>query len=231
MLNADLTVLWYALQHARKTIRKSAHVYVATANRDALAAIRKGVHATAGRETLHKLAEAVLDLYGVGHRVTIFLVPGDRNIRGVYEARAAVQAATSENSKPTLQPSERVRELSGMLHLIDRERSKPLHVNEGDVRVRYYTWKMDRAWSASHTLRLYGALSSDEASILVQARTEHCGLNACLFRKKLADSPPCECGRGDETVIHVLLHASGGPMLARHCEKRRAIGGETLRIC
>ena len=51
-------------------------------------------------------------------------------------------------------------------------------------------------------------LSSDEASILVQARTEHCGLNACLFRKKLADSPACECGSGDETVLHVLLRCS-----------------------
>jgi hypothetical protein len=40
---------------------------------------------------------------------------------------------------------------------------------------------------------------------MVQARTEHCGLNAFLFREKLADSPTCECGRGDETVLHVLL--------------------------
>ena len=42
----------------------------------------------------------------------------------------------------------------------------------------------------------------------MQARTEHCGLNACLFRKKLADSPACECGRGDETVLHVLLRCN-----------------------
>jgi hypothetical protein len=64
---------------------------------------------------------------------------------------------------------------------------------------------MDRASSVTHTLRLYGALSSDEASILVQARTEHYGLNACRFRKRLVDGPACECGRGDETVLHVLL--------------------------
>jgi hypothetical protein len=34
---------------------------------------------------------------------------------------------------------------------------------------------------------------------------EHCGLDARLFRKKLADSPACEYGRGDKTVLHVLL--------------------------
>lgn len=206
LLNADLTGIWYALQHARRTIRKSAHVYVATANRGALIAIQKGHDATSGGETRHKVAETVLELESVGHRVTMFWVPFDRKIRGLDEARAAARAATSDNSKPTLQPSERVRELSGVLRLIDRERSKKLHVSEEDFRVRYYTWKMDRAWSGRHTLRLYGALSSDEASILVQARTGHCGLNACLFRKKLADSPTCECGRGDETVLHALLH-------------------------
>jgi hypothetical protein len=76
---------------------------------------------------------------------------------------------------------------------------------------------MDKAWSGKHTLRLYGALSSDEASILVQARTEHCGLNACLFRKKLADSPACECGRSVETVLHVLLRCE------RYAEASKAL--------
>jgi hypothetical protein len=65
---------------------------------------------------------------------------------------------------------------------------------------------MDKAWSGKHTFRLYRALTSDEASILVQTRTEHCGLNACLLRKRLAEKLMCECGCGDETVLHVLLH-------------------------
>jgi hypothetical protein len=39
----------------------------------------------------------------------------------------------------------------------------------------------------------------------MQAPTEHRGLNACLFRKKLADSPIRECGCGGDTVPHVLL--------------------------
>jgi hypothetical protein len=206
MLSAELMGIQYALLHARNTIRKAAHIYVATTSRDALTAIRQDREATKGQETLHKIADAVRDLERVDHRVTIFLVPWDRNIRGVKEAKSAAQAVTTPNSRPTAQLSERVRELSGVLRLIDQERSKKLHLDEDDDRVKYYTWKMDRAWSGKHTLRLYGALSSDEASILVQARTEHCGLNACLFRKKLADSPTCECGRGDETVRHVLLH-------------------------
>jgi hypothetical protein len=121
------------------------------------------------------------------------------------EAKQAANSAIDNGSELTAAPAEAVRELSGVLRLVKAERAKGLHTSEDDVCVKYYTWKMDKAWSGKHTLSLHGALSSDEASILVQARTEHCGLNACLFRKKLAHSPACECGRGDETVLHVLL--------------------------
>jgi hypothetical protein len=98
-----------------------------------------------------------------------------------------------------------MRELARVLRLVKAAQAKCLHTNEDDVCVKYYTWRMDKAWLGKHTHRLYRALSFDEASVLVQARTEHCALNACLFRKKLADSPACKCGRGDETVLHVLL--------------------------
>lgn len=100
-----------------------------------------------------------------------------------------------------------MRELPRVLRVVKAEREKNVDLHEDDARVKHYTRKMDKAWSGKHTLRLYGALTSNEASILVQARTERCGLNACLFsKKKLAGSPTCECGRGDETVRHVLLH-------------------------
>jgi ribonuclease HI len=204
-VSAELTAILYALEHARDTLRKTAHVYAATTSKEALAAIEKGQRVGCGREVMHKIAETVLEMESVGHRVTVFLVPCDKGIRGVVEAKQAARHVIENGSETTTAPAERVRELSGVLRLVKAERAKGLHTNEDDVCVKYYTWKLDKAWSGKHTLRLYGALSSDEASILVQARTEHCGLNACLFRKKLADSPACGCGRGNETVLHVLL--------------------------
>jgi hypothetical protein len=39
-----------------------------------------------------------------------------------------------------------------------------------------------------------------------RARTERSDLNACIFSKKFADSPACECGRDDETVLQMLLY-------------------------
>jgi ribonuclease HI len=204
-VSAELTAILYALEHARDTLRKTAHVYVATTSKAALSAIEKGHKVGCGREVVRKIADAVLEIESVGHKVTVFLVPADKGIRGVAGASQAARHVIDNGSELTAASAERVRGLSGVLRLVKAERAKGLHTSEDDVCVKYYTWKMDKALSGKHTLRLYGALSSDEASILVQARTEHCGLNACLFRKKLADSPACECGRGDETVLHVLL--------------------------
>jgi ribonuclease HI len=217
LISAELTAILYALEHARDTLRKTAHVYVATKSKEALSAIAKGHKVGCGREVVHKIADAVLEMESVGHKVTVFLVPCDKGIRGVAEAKQAARHIIENGSELTTAPAERVRELSGVLRLVKAERAKGLHTSEDDVCVKYYTWKMDKAWSGKHTLSLYGALSSDEASILVQARTEHCGLNACLFRKKLAGSPACECGRGDETVLHVLLRCD------MYAEARKAL--------
>lgn len=208
LASAELTAILYALEHARDTLRKTAHVYVATTSKEALSAMEEGQRVGCGRKVVHEIADAVREMESVDHRVTIFLAPWDRGIRGVAEAKHAARAVISHRSGLTAFPAERVRELSGVLRLVKAERAKDLRTNEDDICVKYCTWKMDKAWSGKHALGPPGALSSDDAFILVQARTEHCGLNACLFRKKLADSPACECGRGDETALHVLLRCN-----------------------
>jgi ribonuclease HI len=227
LVSAELKAILYALEHARDTLRKTAHVYVATTSREALSAIEKGQTVGCGREVVHKIADAVLEMESVGHRVTVFLVPSDRGVRGVAEAKQAARHVIENGSELTAAPAERVHELLGVLRLIKAERAKGLHINEDDVCVKYYTWKMDKAWSGKHTLRLYGALSSDEASILVQARTEHCGLSACLFRKKLADSPACECGQ----CYTCCCAANCMLKPVKRCGKQQVTGGGTLRIC
>jgi len=68
-LNAQLRGILYALQHARRTIGKTAHVYVATASREALTAIQEGQVGRKGRETLHKVADGIRDLESVDHQV------------------------------------------------------------------------------------------------------------------------------------------------------------------
>jgi hypothetical protein len=111
LVSAELITIWYALEHARHTLRKTTHVYVATMSREALSAVEKGQKVGCGREVVRKIADAVLEMEGVGHQVTVFLVPGDKGIRGVAEAKHAATTVIDNGSELTADPAERVREL------------------------------------------------------------------------------------------------------------------------
>jgi hypothetical protein len=113
---------------------------------------------------------------------------------GNEEADDAAREASSHTGKPTAPALERVREVAGVIRLINRDRSegpKPFDTTSMPGR---YTWKMDQALPGKHTLQLYGSLTSDQTSILIQARTGHCRLNQNLARGGIVDSARCECG-------------------------------------
>jgi ribonuclease HI len=145
LTGAELTAILYALEHARDTVCKTAHVYVATSSREALSAFGKGHKVGCGRQVVPKIADSVLEMDGVGYRVTVFLVPSDKGIRGVAEAKQDAKTVIDNSSELTAAPVERVRELSGVLHLARTEQAKGLHINDEDICVKYYTWKMDKA--------------------------------------------------------------------------------------
>jgi hypothetical protein len=63
-----------------------------------------------------------------------------------------------------------------------------------------YTWKIDQALPRKHTLRLYGALTSDQAAILIQARTGRCRLNEYLSRTGIVDEGERSYGSNKETI-------------------------------
>lgn len=54
--------------------------------------------------------------------------------------------------------------------------------------------------------RLYGALSFDKASALMQALTKYRGLSTCPVEENPADIPDRKCGRFNERVLYALLH-------------------------
>lgn len=90
-------------------------------------------------KVFHKVADAVREMEGGGYQVTVFLIPGNRQIRGVDEAGEAARAAIGEVSMLTGALSERVHELSRILPLIKAERANDLHFIEDDFRISYYT--------------------------------------------------------------------------------------------
>lgn len=68
-----------------------------------------------------------------------------------------------------------------------------------------FTREMDQALPQRHTSKLYNKLSASEASILVQLRSGHAGLNHHLHRIKQTDSAQCVCGYPKESVRHFLI--------------------------
>ena len=67
-----------------------------------------------------------------------------------------------------------------------------------------YTWDIDGALPAPHAMRLYGTLGAEEAAILAQCRTGHNFLNPYLHQIRRSDTKACRCGRGEETLRHVI---------------------------
>jgi hypothetical protein len=132
-------------------------------------------------------------------------VPAHEGIVGNEEADEAARAASSRKGKLSAPARERVREVEGVIRLIDRDRSDDPAPFDSAGLAGQYTWKIDQALPGKHTLRLYGALTSDQAATLVQARTGYCRLNRYLARIGLAESALCECERGEETIRHVIL--------------------------
>ena len=72
--------------------------------------------------------------------------------------------------------------------MIKQKPAKNLHAEEGDVCVKYYMWGMEKTWLGKRTLRLCGAILSNDTSVLVHAWTEDCELKVCLAEKKLTDN-------------------------------------------
>ena len=112
-----------------------------------------------------------------------------------------------------------MREVEGVIRLINRDRSDNLTPFDSLGLAGQYTWKMDQALPGTHTLRLYGSLTSDQSAILIQARIGHCRLNQYLSRGCLVESALCECGQGEETIRHVILSC---PQLAEERKELRA---------
>jgi hypothetical protein len=136
---------------------------------------------------------------------------------GKEETDEAARAASSRNGKPSAPALERVREVEGVIRLINLDRGDSPTPFDSTGLAGQYTWEVDQAIPGKHTLRLYGALTSDQAATLIQARTGHCRLNRYLARIGLVDSALCECERGEETIRHVILSC------ARWAEERKEL--------
>jgi hypothetical protein len=91
-----------------------------------------------------------------------------------------------------------------VIRLVENDRKSDLALFNTEGLTGQYTWKLGQALPGQHTLGLHGAFTFEQASILIQARTEHCRHNQRLSRTGIVEEAKYRCGIDDETVRHVL---------------------------
>ena len=124
---------------------------------------------------------------------------------GNEEAHRAALSTTEVGIRPRKNLSLRIREKRRVCELVMEKLASTKQAEDRLRRLGKYTWRVDGALPGKHTLRLYGSLGSDQATVLAQCQTNHTHLRTYLARIKDEESPQCERGKEDDTVAHVLL--------------------------
>jgi len=204
VLGVELVAIAEALEYAWRHITDT-RLAILSDSQHALKAIAQGYSHGSKQAQVAKIIRSIQKLDEKGVHTNFRWTPAHAGVEGNEGADQAAKAATSQPGPPTRAKAARHREVEGVINLIhrdidDRRPKQPHRRMPGQ-----HTWKIDQALPGKHTLKLYGAMSSDQAAILIQARTGHCRLNKSLFTKGLRESAQYGCGKGDETVEHVLL--------------------------
>jgi ribonuclease HI len=180
VLSAEIAAIAAALKYAQEHLKQVQRLVVFSDSQQALRAIQAGNDARTGRALLSKIVESIETLCRAGIDLTFRWSPGHEGVVGNKEADDAAREALSHTGKLTAPALERVREVAGVIRLINRDRSEDPNPFDTTRLPGQYTWKLDQALPGKHTLQLYGSLTSDQASILIQARTAHYRLNQYL---------------------------------------------------
>jgi hypothetical protein len=164
--------------------------YIFSDSTKALSAIRSGNRVTSYHAILRDISILICQKTRDNWPLRIPWSPRHRGIHGIEEANTAARQATATQSKPTAPVEKRIRELKGVLQLIEEDRRDNSTPSKSYRTVGQYTWPLDQALPGKHTLALYN-ISSEEASVLIQARTKFYRLNKSLYRLKIVYTADC----------------------------------------
>jgi ribonuclease HI len=233
ILTAEIAAIAAALDYARESFESGCRELLLSATRLqvaifsdsqlALGAIQAGNSAKCGRSLLRKIAESFFALQKKGVDIEFRWVPGHSGVCGNTQADEAAREAANREGGLTAPLARRIREVTRVIRLIEQDRASDSNHFDPDGLPGQYTWKLDQALPGRHTLRLYGALTSEQASILIQARTGHCRLNQYLSRLGVVEEAKCRCGIDDETIRHILCVC---PLWATQRRTLQAVAGD-----
>lgn len=209
ILSAEIHAIKQAIDYIVPVRSWSYHHYIiATDSQDAIRAFKKGNAATKDREALQGLIASFDEAERYKVNIRLLWVPAHQGVLGNELAHTAAQGMTNPGSRPTSDLTARIREHRATRNLVAKEVQRRAMEKQREIGLGtwgQYTQRLDAALPGKHTLKLYGSLDSDQAAVLVQARTNHTHLNSNLARLQVEESAKCGCGIEDETVAHVLL--------------------------
>jgi ribonuclease HI len=230
VLSAEIAAILAALEYAQENIKPPSDLailklFIFSDSQQALRAMQAGNDANAGRALLKRISEDIDNLIQSGVDVRFRWSPGYEGVVGNEEANDAAREVSSQESRPTARVCERVREIRGVIRLINRDRSENPTPFDATGLPGQYTWRMDKALLGKHTLNLYRSLTSDQTAILIQARIGYCRLNQNLYRIGLVNEALYSCRKDEEIIGYLIL--SCPRWKAERRELREAVGARS----
>jgi ribonuclease HI len=226
VLTAEIAAISAALKYIQENPKPlTSGLVVFSDSQQALRAIQAGNGANTGQALLLRIAESIDTLSKTGIDVRSRWSPGHEGVAGNEEANDAAREVSSQEARLTALARERVREVGGVIQLINRDRSENPTPFDTTRLPGQYTWRMDKALPGKHTLHLYRSLTSDQTAILIQARTGHYRLNQYLSRIGLMDKAKCSCRDDKETIRHLILSCLRWTVERR--ELRKTVGARS----
>jgi ribonuclease HI len=129
ILSAEIAAIVAALEYALEHIKplpqlETLGLVVFSNSYQALQAIQEGNDARNVRALLEKIVESIVTLSRKGIDVRFKWSPGHEGVVGNEEANDAARETSSQEGRPTALARERVREVAGVIRLINRDRSE-----------------------------------------------------------------------------------------------------------
>jgi ribonuclease HI len=122
VLSADIAAILAALEYAQENLKPpKSELVVFSDSQQALRAIQAGDGANSGWALLLRIAESIDSLSKTGIDVRFRWSPGYEGVVGNEEANDAAREASSREGRPIALARERVREVGGVIQLINRE--------------------------------------------------------------------------------------------------------------
>jgi ribonuclease HI len=125
VLSAEIVVILAALEYAQENLKPpESELVVFSDSQQALRAIQAGNGINSGRALLLRITESIDTLGKTGIDVRFRWSPGYKGVVGNEEANDAAREALSREGRLIALARERVREVGGVIRLINRDRSE-----------------------------------------------------------------------------------------------------------